>query len=387
VSLAAVRGRGAKGLVAFAVLTLGAAALGGCGLFSDDEKTPPATEAALVGCEPPGDGSEGAPVELRCTGLYADVASKTISPRARPFAPAVAFWSDAADKHRFIELPDGAKIDSSAMDDWRFPVGTKVWKEFRVGASARLVETRFFQKVREDRWVQASYVWTADQANATKKDGADLDVDGTPYHVPKQSECNDCHRGRKDKLLGFEAVSLAQAGATGLTLGALATEGKLSAPPAQTSVTLAEDATGQSSAALAWLHVNCGTSCHTGTSLGTGYGTGLRLRLGWDEITGKPPAEWAAVKSTVGVDIHSPKWSGETRVVAGDPASSVLLRLLGSREGGEQMPPIATKLVDERGKAAVEAWIRAMPKAPPAEPAPSEPPTDPTPPADPPAEE
>jgi hypothetical protein len=38
-----------------------------------------------------------------------------------------------------------------------------------------------------------------------------------------------------------------------------------------------------------------------------------------------------------------------------------VLRLLGQR-GDEQMPPIATRVVDDKGKAAVEAWIAAMPK-------------------------
>ena len=111
--------------------------------------------------------------------------------------------------------------------------------------------------------------------------------------------------------------------------------------------------------ALAWLHVSCGTSCHTGTALGVGYGTGLRLRIGWDELTTKPSLQWAMVTSTIGVAIKSPKWAGGVRVVPGDAAASVVLRLLGQR-GAEQMPPIATRVVDEPGRAAVEAWIRAL---------------------------
>ena len=33
-------------------------------------------------------------------------------------------------------LPDGAQIDTASMDDWTYPVGTKAWKEFRVGWQA-----------------------------------------------------------------------------------------------------------------------------------------------------------------------------------------------------------------------------------------------------------
>ena len=155
-------------------------------------------------------------------------------------------------------------------------------------------------------------------------------------------------------------MSLGQPGASGFTLAALAAEGRLTAPPAKTTVTIPDDGTGHAADALAWIHVNCGTSCHTGTSLGTAYGTGMQLRIGWDEIAGKPPAEWAIVKSTVGVAVRSPTWAGELRIAAGDPQASVLLRLLGQR-GAQQMPPIATRVVDDKGKAAVEAWIAAMP--------------------------
>jgi hypothetical protein len=346
---------GALGIVSASVAALG------CDLLpeGDDAETQPAaiTDGTLPGCEP----TDGAPTDLRCTGLYADFGSKTLSPRARAFAPAVTFWSDGAEKERWVDLPDGAQIDSASMDDWKYPVGTKVWKQFRV--AGRLVETRFMQKVRADRWVQGAYVWSPDQATATlQTEGATVDLGGgNTYLVPKSSECNDCHKGRKDKLLGFEPISIGQAGATGLTLAALAAEGKLTVPPAQTTVTIADDGTGHAADALAWMHVNCGTSCHTGTSTATAYGTGLRLRIGWEEITSKPPAQWELVRSTVGIPVKSPKWAGEVRIAAGDPSASVVLRLLGQR-GDEQMPPIATRVVDDKGKAAVEAWIAAMPK-------------------------
>ena len=350
---------------ALGILVAGVAGLG-CDLLKQDDDAAPAppaaTSDAIEGCAP----SDGAPDDLRCTGLYADVATKALSPRARAFAPAVSFWSDGAEKTRWIDLPDGATIDTSSMDEWRYPVGTKVWKEFKV--DGKRIETRFLQKVRDDRWVQAAYVWSADESHAARSEGATVDLGGgRQYLVPKSSECNDCHKGKKDKLLGFEAISLAQPGASGLTLATLAAEGRLTAVPARTTIAMPDAATGHSAAAFSWLHVNCGTSCHTGTSTATAYGTGLRLRVGWDELSGKPPAEWELVKSTVGVAIKSPKWAGQTRVTAGDPGASTLFELLGQR-GDEQMPPIATRVVDEAGKQAVAAWITALAPAPPPEP-------------------
>ncbi len=354
------RGRARALAASLCVVAAGSAGVG-CGLLpsGDDAESQPAaiTDGLLPGCE----ATDGAPDDLRCTGLYADFDKKALSPRAREFAPAVTFWSDGAEKLRWIDLPDGAQIDSASMDEWKYPVGTKVWKEFKM--AGRRVETRFMQKTSATHWVQAAYVWSADETTATRQtDGATVDLGGgKDYVVPKSSECDDCHKGRKDKLLGFEPVSLGQPKATGLTLGALAAEGRLTAPPAKTTVTIPDDGTGHGADALAWIHVNCGTSCHTGTSIGTAYGTGMQLRIGWDELVGKPPAEWAVVKSTVGVPVRSPTWAGEDRIVPGDPKSSVVLELLGQR-GAQQMPPIATRVVDDAGKAAVEAWIAAMPK-------------------------
>lgn len=364
-------------LGAAAIATAGIAALG-CHLLPKDEDAEKKPDAVandvIAGCEP----TDGAPNDLRCTGLYTDIAAKIVSPRARSFAPSTSFWSDGAEKLRWVELPDGATIDTTSMDEWRYPIGTKVWKEFK--AFGKRIETRFMQKVRGDRWVQAAYVWAADESNAVKREGAVVDLGGgQTYLVPKSSECNDCHKGKKDKLLGFEAISLGQPGAAGLTLGVLAAEGRLTAPPAVTNVTIPDDGSGHSAAALAWMHVNCGTSCHTGTSTATAYGTGLRMRIGWDEIAGKPLADWEVVRSTVGVPVKSPAWSGAPRIAPGDPEASVILRLLGQR-GDQQMPPIATKVVDEKGRASVQAWITAMPKAvPPVEEPPPPPPEEPPP--------
>lgn len=346
---------GATAILASAALALGCGGGGEDAAAAADALPSGATDAVIAGCEPNG----GAPSDLRCTGLYADFDAKTLSPRARAFAPAVSFWSDGAEKHRWVDLPDGTKIDTTSMDEWRYPIGTKVWKEFQV--AGRRVETRFMQKVRDDRWLFGAYVWSADERAAVlRTDGAEVDLGGgKSYIVPKSSDCSSCHKGRKDKLLGFEPISLGQPGARGLTLEALAAEGRLSAPPRKTRVAIADDGSGHAAAALAWLHVNCGTSCHTGTSAGVAYGTGLRLRIGWDELAGKPPAEWQVVASTLGVPVKSPKWAGEVRIVPGDPDASLVLRLLGQR-GAQQMPPIATRLVDDHGRAEVERWIVAL---------------------------
>lgn len=294
------------------------------------------------------------PDDLACTGLYADFGAKMVAPTVRPFAPAVSFWSDGYDKERFIELPEGTTIDASRVDDWRFPTGTKVWKEIRT-SSGRKIETRFFWKASEDRWLQAAYVWSEDGARATRGEGSEVFVDGKPYRIPTANDCNDCHRGRRDKLLGVEALSLALEGATGITLAQLVAEGRVVPSPVQTSMTLPDPA-------LAVLHVNCGVTCHNGTTSATAYSTGLRLRLTIDEVTTKPPSTWEALVSSIDVPATSPGWAGEVRVKPGSPEESLIVQVMRHRGAG-QMPPLATTVVDSQSVALVEAWVRALPRA------------------------
>ncbi len=303
------------------------------------------------------------PDDLRCTGLYTSWEEKTVAAANRPFSPASPLWSDGAEKHRWIQLPEGSKIDASNMDEWSFPIGTKTWKEFVV--DGRRVETRFMWKVRSDRWLQASYVWSEDGTKAVRGEGAELTINGKAWSVPKTGDCNSCHEGRKDKVLGFEALGLALPKADGLTLAALVAEQRIEPAPAKTSVTLPDDGTGLAGPALAYLHTNCGISCHGPNDSAIGGRIGLRLRLGWDDVNGaRPPSEWDALKTTVGVESKGADWDGKPRIASGDPAGSLLVDLVETRGPG-QMPKLGTSVVDRVGVDALRAWIGAMAKGAP----------------------
>src|SRR5688572_22461093 len=63
-------------------------------------------------------------------GVYSDLRTGTVVADARPYVPSFELWSDGASKRRWIRLPRGARIDTSDLDAWRFPVGTELFKEF-----------------------------------------------------------------------------------------------------------------------------------------------------------------------------------------------------------------------------------------------------------------
>ncbi|HXY38575.1 MAG TPA: hypothetical protein VEQ10_02850 [Vicinamibacteria bacterium] len=99
------------------------------------------------------------PATLQATGLYADPAAKRVREDVLPYTPQYPLWTDGAEKRRFVYLPPGTWIDASDPDAWRFPVGTRFWKEF--GFHRRPVETRYLENT-AGGWRFAAYVWSDD---------------------------------------------------------------------------------------------------------------------------------------------------------------------------------------------------------------------------------
>ncbi len=301
------------------------------------------------------------PATLACTGLYASFATKELSPNALAYTPSSFLWSDGAQKQRWIELPPGSKIDISNPDEWTFPVGTKVFKEFRV--NGQRVETRMFQKQKADFWLYATYAWNSDDSAATINYGGPVPVgnDGGTWTIPTNDDCNECHRGRQDRILGFEQVSLGLPGAQGLTLAQLAAQDLVTPAPANVSLTIGDDGTGLDALALGWIHINCGVTCHNSNPGAAGYGAGMLLRLDPTQLDGTTPgaSTWDVLHTTPNAPCVSTGFVGQERIVPGDPADSVVYQLINER-GAVQMPPIASNVVDTTDVAVVRAWIASM---------------------------
>lgn len=222
------------------------------------------------------------------------------------------------------------------------------------------METRLWQKVASNFWVNAVYVWDRAETGATRTVGGDIPPGAGSYQVPTQEECEKCHRGRTEHILGFSAVDLGLEGAAGITLQSLAAEGRLRPAPPATRLTIGDDGTGVAAPALGWLHANCGNTCHNGNSLSAAFGAGMRLRLDPTELDGRA-LNWSdPVVTTVGVAVRNVNWTGRVRIVPGDPTDSLLYDLISHRGMGQQMPPFATDLVDAPNVARVGDWIARM---------------------------
>jgi hypothetical protein len=319
---------------------------------------------AAAPCVDPPTGS--LPDDVFCIGLYVQHDSKQYAVDALPYTPGVTFWSDAAEKQRYLYLPPSTQIDTSNLDAWKFPVGTKAFKEFRFGG--KLVETRLFLKVDATSWVAGTYIWDADEKTAplnTSRSGVLLD---SGYEIPTAKDCGKCHHGGSDSLLGVEAVELALPTAQGITLTSLAAAGRLSNPPAQTTITLPDDGTGKAAAALGYLHANCGMPCHS--NRGLGHETELVMRLRADEFwspTGLAIPAVTATDTYLATFKKDPttasvaqEFPGDFRITPGSHDNSLVWQLSHTR-GMYQMPPLVSHKVDDVGTQKLADWIDALP--------------------------
>jgi len=299
--------------------------------------------------------SDALPASLADTGLYAKNGS--ISPLARSYDVRFPLWADGAGKGRYVYVPPCATIDTSDMDHWKFPVGTRFWKEF--GEDGQLIETRLLHRYGsgEDDWLYATYGWDTahpgDPSAARLVEKGQSNAGGTLHDIPDLSACATCHGKLPDRVLGFSAIQLSHA-EPGLNMQKLSDWGWLSLP-ARSGFKVPGTAVQQ--AALGYLHGNCG-GCHN-QQVDIPREDPMRLRL----LVGQTDyATTDAVRTTIGVPTVSsyPELHGKPRVAPGAPENSaVFLRM--SDRNKFPMPPLATKFSDvDGGDADVEAWIDSL---------------------------
>jgi hypothetical protein len=304
------------------------------------------------GSEPEPDGDH-----LSATGLYADTATGKLADGVQAFRPQYELWSDGATKRRWLWLPPGARIDTSDMDGWRFPVGTKVWKEF-VRDGVR-VETRMLRKdgPRRTDWKMVAYVWNREQTEALAAPDGQPDALGTPHDVPSSKMCKECHGGVADAVIGVSAIQLDH-DLGDLNLSKLATDNLLTMAPATSYPVPGNDL---ERATLGYLHANCG-HCHNDRAAGpAGVLFRLDLTVGGLGSVQQTPAYRTAIGTSTRVKMPLAGTTATKVVVPGDPDASLLyIRMLRRGPSTGQMPTVASELVDRAGSDTVAAWIRAL---------------------------
>ena len=109
-----------------------------------------------------------------------------------PYAPNAPFFSDGAVKARWLALPDGQRIVIDANNDFDFPNGSVLVKNFSLGAT--LVETRLFMRHSDGNWAGYTYEWNAGGTDATRVvGGKTVQVAGQTWEFPSEAQCLQCH--------------------------------------------------------------------------------------------------------------------------------------------------------------------------------------------------
>lgn len=293
-------------------------------------------------------GDNTMPTTLAQTGLYAAGSSGELAPGVMEYSPRYVLWADDADKQRWFFLPEGTQIDTSDMDHWVFPVGTKAWKLFSLGG--KKLETRLLWKT-EQGWARFAFAWNDDESEATAVANGQSDVRGTTHDIPNRTQCNECHSGLPDRLLGISAIQLSHDG-SGMTLASLIAGGKLSDPPAS-GFALPDTPEWN---ALGYMHANCG-HCHNPHS--DKYDrVDLDMWLRVDQLDAVTSTE--SYKTTVGQILTEDANTLTFRIAAGDSDMSGVIQRMELRGEDKAMPPIASEQVDTDGVSTVRAFIDGL---------------------------
>jgi len=126
------------------------------------------------------------------------------------------FWSDNAEKNRFIALPNTASIQDFAKngDDYYqpytydLPIGTVLIKNFKV--NGKMIETRLLAHHENNEWRGYSYEWNKEQNEAILLEDSKLKTldNGEEYYFPSPTDCLTCHTNAAHKVLGFNPYQL-----------------------------------------------------------------------------------------------------------------------------------------------------------------------------------
>ena len=317
--------------------------------------------------------------------LGSDGKALSLGEGVTPYTLQQPLFTDYAHKLRTVWVPEGqaTEVEGAA---YNFPVGTVITKTFYypsdkgavlkrpdqqpVNAGSplnlsdhRLIETRLLVH-RDDGWHPVSYVWNAEQTEATlKRTGAvvplSLEDQEFAYLVPNENQCSACHADnattevirplgpRPEQLAGTydyglgPVPQLAQWSALGLIEGTPTTPGW----PAFMDRTADLD-----THARAYLAANC-AHCHN--PVGPADTSGLDLTM---------EAETAVALGTCKLPIAAGSGTGGHRygIHPGKPGESILAYRMASTDPGAMMPELGRALAHEEGIALVSDWIAAM---------------------------
>lgn len=301
------------------------------------------------------DDLEPLPAQLSATGCVNPEDPTRPAEGLIPYTVNEPFWSDNAEKERFIALPNDAQIDVKDDGDFELPVGTVLVENFRL--SGRVIETRLLLRQPHVEWSGYSYQWNEQQTEATLLTGtASAPIGDQVWHYPSRAECTQCHTAAAGDSLGLEARQLNTDftyPSTGLTANQLDTFealGLFTAPldnhvRAMTMPNSRDASAPLDDRARSYLHSNC-AGCHRSDGI-TQSTMDLRFNASFMNLCNKPP-----LSGSLGLGVMH-------LMTPGEPEKSIIWHRLDS-DSEHRMPPIASNLVDRESADLIYEWIESL---------------------------
>jgi len=320
-----------------------------------------------------------------------------------PYDLSSALFTDYALKMRALYVPAGKKINYTTTGTLDFPVGTAIYKTFYfpkargtdpklvpVGKAANnpqgstidltqhlLVETRIIVREANGQWTGTTYVWDADQKDATLNTaGKYVEMEliastGAPepftYVVPNAQTCQKCHAtesGGSGEVLpigpkvrnmnkdydygnGVKANQITHLDELKLLSGFTG----LAGAPSNVDWTDATKPVGDR--ARAYLDVNC-SHCHNGKGNASQSG----LKLTYEDIGSAATSLWGVCKKPLAYSLTAAGYKYD--INPGSPQSSILLYRMNTTLTGDIMPVVGRQTIHTEATSMVGDWIRQL---------------------------
>jgi uncharacterized repeat protein (TIGR03806 family) len=313
------------------------------------------------------------PARLSQTGVFSDTAKRIANPGLIPYDLNVPFWSDGADKLRWIAVPKG-QIAFAATGEWRFPAGTVFVKSFDLPVDAanpnakRRLETRLLVRDADGGVYGVVYKWRADGSDADLLAGSETEtipiksatgeVRRQTWYYPSRQDCLTCHTANAGGVLGAKTRQLNRSFTypsgvndnelrTWNHLGLFTPAFKDDALGAFRALAATDDASRTlQDRARSYLDANC-SQCHRPG------GTVANFDARYDT----PLADQALIDGPVLID----QGIDRPRVIAPHDVWRSIAYMRVDTDGDIKMPPLARETIDPRGVALLGEWINSLP--------------------------
>ena len=325
-----------------------------------------------------------APALLSQVGAFSDLSDMTPTTGIIPYELIEPFWSDKAEKFRWMMIPNDGTHNSpseqiifSEEGDWEFPQGAVLIKHFEMvldegnPANRTKLETRFLVHGSDDKYYGLTYKWKADQTDAellttSVEDTFTVATSGFPreeiWHYPSRNECLSCHNDAAKGALGpitrqfNNEIYYPSSGRTANQLVTLEHLGifspSLDTSAANLSAILTSKSKNDNSASIedrarTYLDANC-SSCHRPGTANRGV-FDARLQVPFDA----QGFLYGNVSDEIGI-------TGGKVIIPGDIDRSILYQRINDVHSGISMPPLAKNKIDTAGVELIKEWILGM---------------------------